>query len=191
MRGQISNYPLGNDDPYTPVRTYQMLIDHLMNVMPASSSMPQGNWPNVFGPSQLTNPPMQGPTTPGLWEQFWTGAHPAYNGFANSPFASPGGMQLAKMMFDARCGIRAEATSGACCRVAGDFGGFSCTEGESPEDCARDSGSFHPNKTCEQIGGDNCGKSKVSVITPSKKENTQLGRASITDMIIKALKVSV
>jgi hypothetical protein len=93
-----------------------------------------------------------------------------------------------KYLMDNGCVVGQEVP-GACCSVAGDFGGFSCAEVGGSDQCLN--GTFHPGKTCEQIGGDNCGKSKISVIAPSKRENTQLGTASITDMIIRALKGSV
>jgi hypothetical protein len=189
MAGVISNYAGSVDNPLEAVpRTYRMLIEYLTGRYPADTTIP-GNWVNVFGPTRLTEPDMQAPTTPAIWQQFWDGTHPYSRSITSSPFFTPGGLQLAKMMFDARCGIRAEATSGACCSVAGDFGGFSCTQVGGPGECQN--GTFYSGKTCEQIGGDNCGKSKVSVIAPSKRENTQLGTASITDMIIKALRGGV
>jgi hypothetical protein len=176
------------DDPFQTVRTYRMLLDMLIDKSPAPLGTPQGNLPNVFGPSRLTDPPMQGPTNPGLWQQFWNGTHQMYGSFTSSPFFTPGGLQIAKWMFDARCGIRAEATSGACCSAVGNFGGFSCAEVGSAGECQ---GTFYPGKTCQQIGGDNCGKSKLTTITPSKKETKELGTAAINDMIIKALRGGV
>ncbi len=47
----------------------------------------------------------------------------------------------------------ARTPGGACCFPEGNFGGFICTQVIWGEQCA---GSFHPGRTCDQIGGNNC-----------------------------------
>jgi hypothetical protein len=152
---------------------------------------PSSGWPHIAIERSCSNYLLQGvvlecmhnlknglPCSGPRFDHFWEGE---YSGIPGVPY-------IARYLMDNGC-LPGQQVPGACCSVAGDFGGFSCAEVGGPEQCLN--GTFHPGKTCAQIGGDNCGKSKVSVITPSKKENRQLGTASITDMIIRALKGSV
>lgn len=59
-----------------------------------------------------------------------------------------GPTKYAKMLFD-NCG----SAGGACCTPE-DFGGFNCSSVTNSDSCA---GTFHPGKTCQDIGDNNCG----------------------------------
>ncbi len=56
-----------------------------------------------------------------------------------------------QMMLEKPC---SRATTNACCEAAGDFGGFSCREVLSADECF---GQYHANKSCSDIGDNNCG----------------------------------
>jgi hypothetical protein len=61
-------------------------------------------------------------------------------------------VDLIRQLYVAKCGF-VVSQAGACCTPVGDFGGFACTE-TAGFGCE---GTFYPGKSCQQIGGDNCG----------------------------------
>jgi hypothetical protein len=46
---------------------------------------------------------------------------------------------------------------GACCLPGGGFGSNQCLDNLMKDACESQGGTFYANKTCGQIGGDNCG----------------------------------
>lgn len=85
--------------------------------------------------------------------QFWTAMmHTCTSNFAGGGLhvsLDRGPTKYGKMIFD-NCG----PVGGACCEPDGDFGGFSCSSVTNSDSC---SGTFHPGKTCQDIGDNNCG----------------------------------
>jgi hypothetical protein len=61
-------------------------------------------------------------------------------------------VDLVRQLYIRKCGFIV-SQAGACCTVVGDFGGFACTE-TAGFGCE---GTFYPGKSCQQIGGNNCG----------------------------------
>ncbi len=96
--------------------------------------------------------------------------------------------ELFKDLLLARC--RLKDPGGACCSPAGDFEGFSCENVLRESDCA---GDFHPGEDCENIGGDNCGATKISV-TPNAvdprgiNEQTEVLVTQLSKALIKSLR---
>lgn len=48
------------------------------------------------------------------------------------------------------------ADVGACCLPGGGLGGNQCVENMMKDACESQGGTFHANKSCADIGGDNC-----------------------------------
>lgn len=84
--------------------------------------------------------------------QYWTAMmHTCTSNFAGGgvPVSlDRGPTKYGKMLFD-NCG----PVGGACCTPE-DFGGFNCSSVTNSDSCA---GTFHPGKTCQDIGDNNCG----------------------------------
>ena len=157
--GSISNYALNSNGS---LGTWVGCYIDLMSYAFLNFSMSPGAPNNILGPTYLLGG--QETTTLDDWNRFWqdmttttTTGVPAATRCAGDPES----VRLAKMMFDARCYLTEQATTGACCSPAGDFGGFSCTQVSSAAQC---NGQFYGGQTCEQIGGDNCGAAKDNPI---------------------------
>ena len=102
---------------------------------------------NVHSPSWIG---VNGITYSQFWAQYWSS--PRRVAYDNDGNGIPS--RYGRMLWDIGCFGRLPETGGACCSPAGDFGGFSCTQVSSAAQC---DGQFYGGKTCEQIGGDNCG----------------------------------
>lgn len=180
VRGQISNYPGGWDNPNGFVLSeYTWFIDLILGRGPAISSTTGDQGPNILGPSGLSSPrSFHGPTNLADWQGIFNGTHPLSDFYYNQGIGgvrTPGQKTLIKMLFDARCGISEQATTGACC-IPEKLGGFHCEIASSEKECP---GQFHPGETCQDIGFNNCG-SKNKTIRPDR---TQLSKALVNALI--------
>ncbi len=74
---------------------------------------------------------------------------------------------------------------GACCKPAGDFGGFECSQTRS-EDCSLSGGVFHAGRQCGDIGGDNCGG-----VSPIRKPNNDLNEITENEEVVTNLSTAL
>lgn len=74
---------------------------------------------------------------------------------------------------------------GACCKPAGDFGGFECSQTRS-EDCSLSGGVFHAGRQCGEIGGDNCGG-----VSPIRKPNNDLNEITENEEVVTNLSTAL
>lgn len=110
--------------------------------------------------------PCDGEALDDLWAQ---------SGYDN---AVPPTMMIARRMDEFGC--FGDTQQGACCEPQ-DFAGFTCRLVIGAASC---NGQFHSGKTCEQIGGNNCG------FAPNLT-TTQLGRESaVMSQLLKKLRVN-
>jgi len=91
-------------------------------------------------------------------------------------------VDIVRQLYAARCGFVASQT-GACCKIAGEFGGFMCVPTTGSE-CG--DGTFYPGKSCEDINGDNCSLARNPI-----QESDQVKRPKeIMEMVMSSLKRS-
>jgi hypothetical protein len=88
-------------------------------------------------------------------------------------------IEIIRQLYIARCSF-AVAQTGACCKIAGDFGGFICV----PTTGAECDGNFYPGKSCGDIGGDNCGLAR----NPIQQSNQVKRPKEIMDMVMSMIK---
>ena len=184
--GTISNYAFSTNGSVGGwVSCYFSLMTWAFPNFDTSS----GGINNILGPTSLTGHGF-GTTTLDDWSRFWQNIGPTHTP-GSECWADPESIRLAKMLFDARCYLTEQPTTGACCAPAGDFGGFACTQASSEASC---DGQFYPGKTCDQIGGDNCGAADGQPvnqnikITELSKLETKNGINELVAAAIKRLK---
>lgn len=121
---------------------------------------------NSCAHEQENGRPCDGEALDNLWAQ---------SGYDN---AVPPTMMIARRMDEFGC--FGDTQLGACCEPQ-DFAGFTCRLVIGASSC---NGQFHSGKTCEQIGGNNCG------FAPNLT-TTQLGRESaVMSQLLKKLRVN-
>jgi hypothetical protein len=94
--------------------------------------------------------------------------------------------RVMRLAYDLGCmGKPYQEQMGACCKPAGDFGGFECSQTRS-EDCSLSGGTFHPGATCQEIGGGNCGAS-----SPTTTPNNNSKEVIEDEKVVKSLSAAL
>jgi hypothetical protein len=137
-------------------------------------------WGSLFGPNGFAADRFT------FWIRYTT---PENYGVHDGPFIHPWNqedldamIELVRQLYIARCSF-AVAQTGACCKIAGEFGGFTCVPTTGSE-CG--DGTFYPGKSCGDIDDDNCGLARNPI-----QESDQVKRPKeILDMVMSSLKRS-